>query len=50
MEEGMTQLADGGATEERHHRKNDGIAVWLLWSRRSYHRHAHLATRLRVTA
>jgi hypothetical protein len=50
MEGGVTQLADAGATEELYDRKNDGIAVWLLRSRPSYHPHAHLAARLRVTA
>jgi hypothetical protein len=50
MDEGVTQLADAGATEELHHRKNDAIVVWLLRSRPSYHPHAHLAARLRVTA
>jgi hypothetical protein len=49
MEEGVTHLADAGATEELHHRKNDGTAVWLLRRRPGYLPHAHRAARLRVT-
>ena len=50
MEEGVTQLADAGAMEDLRGRENDGIAVWLLLSRHSYHPHAHLAAQVRVTA
>jgi len=51
MDEGATQLADAGVmTEEVHHRESEGITIWLLRSRHSYHPHAHPAAQLRVTA
>jgi hypothetical protein len=39
FDEGATQLADAGVTKELHLRENDGIVVWLLWSRHSHHPH-----------
>jgi hypothetical protein len=51
MDEGATQLADARVmTEEVHHRESEGITIWLLRSRHSYHPHAHPAAQLRVTA
>jgi RNA polymerase sigma-70 factor (TIGR02960 family) len=49
-EEGVTQVAGVGATEELHRRENDRIAVRLPWSSQSYHPHAHLAAQLHGTA